>query len=256
MPSPRLLVLLCGLVLGWMSCASATAALQSWTSSTGEVTEGALLDYSWADHQMTLDTAAGQQIVLADQLTLFSKLQLFISQPFREAYQANMEVIQEGPYYETRSKELKTIFMVLCITYAFTLLSVSWVLASWVMRNGNAGPLLKALALYAFLTACAVFLIRHFVPDFDPLGQHQTAALTGLGIYCIFFVLLAMWIFKTSFGRAFSWCLLTTLAMLILPISMLISGISAQVYKMEGEMTLPSTDKYLTETWFEPLGLL
>ncbi len=248
---PLLLLMLFGL-------SSLQASVQSWTNVDGQTVEAELVDYEWGSQQLTLQPVTGQppSRVYVEQLDFPSKLLLLASPAYWEAFEANREEIEAQPNYQTRLSELKTIVLVLCITYVMTLLSVSWVLASWIMRQGSILPLIKIILLYGFITTSVVFVLKQFGGGLDLLGEHRTYFLAGIGCYFLFFVALAMWIFKTGFFRALTWYVVTAIAVVALPLTLATTGVVSQIYKTQGEVSMESAEAYFMETWFEPMGLL
>jgi len=250
-----------GLALGWVAAFSmlwggALPAVQTWTGRDGSLLEADLVGFDWENKLLVLEVPnqSAPQMYYARNLSLLGKAQLFVSAPYRDALADNYEKVQAGPYFKIREKELSSLGVLMLSSYVVSFLGISWLLAGWAMPGSSGGRIFFAVVFLTSLTLASCYAIYRSA-DKVP-GREYELILTVAAAHLVVFLLSAFLGFKARFFRSVGWWIMHWSAAILLPVTLLLTGLAAQVYKAQGSISPKAADQYLMETWFEPMGLL
>ena len=236
---------------------TADAAVQTWTSKDGKSVQAEVIGFDWESKAAFLQdpTQRGPDRVLVRQLDLISKIQLFFSKPYRLAYADNKDSIESHEHFKIRFGELQTIGFLLLSTYVASFFAVSWFLALWFTKDATNLAVTGAIAFFAAYIWLSSIGLRVIINDFGQNNEREFL-IGGIAVQALIFAIIAKFMLSTSIVRSIIWTITNYAALIILPLTLLVTSLAAQVYKQERTLTMEAADKYLTETWFEPMGLM
>ena len=230
---------------------------QNWSTLAGETYEAELVAFEWDTKTLKLVLAGSEepQSMAARDLNLLSKLKLFATKTYREAFARHQEKITQTTDHQQSFDLLKKIGLIFAAVFTIAFVSASWFLAAAILRNGAFGRWIQAAFVFALVTALAIagyyFADRELEIGLDPVIISVTAA-----THLLAYSLIVRGIYNSSLDRAITWYFSNWFAAGFLVLSLGGTGIAAQVYSNHQKIDWLTIDQYFTQAWLEPLGLL
>jgi len=229
----------------------------AWTTRDGATLPGRLVDYEWSNRSLILRPEGGgsARTIPAVELHLWSKLRLLSSPPFQDRMTNHLIDLEERPGFRARWERIQQLTTWFTAAYLVLFLSLNWLLAGWIHGRAPILQWLSSVAAFLVMTALAVGLVILCLRQF---GDHQILEYVVLAA-CLHFVLyvFVVWaIFQSGPFRSLLWYVLCWIVALILPLTLFGTALAAQVHSHAGSLDVAAFDRYLTEVWLRPMGLI
>lgn len=228
-----------------------------WTLRDGVVLQGELRDFDWATKSLVLQREGdeGPMRVAAENLAFQSKLRMLGSAPFHDRLSHHLSELEQSPGFLAGVERLQRLSMVLAGGYFFLFCTLSLMLAGLILRSGSLLRWLESGAAFAVLAALCGGLVVMCVRQFGP--HHMlTYVVLASSIHAVLYACLVWAIYRSGPFRALLWYVLCLILAICLPASLGGTVLAAQVHRYAGQMDWVSCDRYLTEVWLRPMGLL
>lgn len=229
----------------------------AWTLRDGVEVPGEMRDFDWASKSLilTVEGDGSQLSIPADDLKFWSKVRMLNSAPFHDRMANHLADLEANPGFRAGMEELQRIGLTLVGAYAFLFCAVNWLLAGWILRSGSIVRWLGSGAAFVMVSGLAAALV---VVCFRQFGSHQVLEYVALAacLHTVLYLALVWVIYRANLLRSFLWYGLCWLLALGLPVTLLGTVVVAQVQGHAGTLDWPACDRYLTEVWLRPMGLL
>ncbi|MEM0968782.1 MAG: hypothetical protein AAGJ31_05495 [Verrucomicrobiota bacterium] len=227
-----------------------------WSTVEGKVEQGELIGMNWEARMLVIRTVDDQMwTVAAKELSLSSKVRMLASPTF-QAYLANHQAeleAQAGWRWGLEEMERLSLIWMSCCAAGF--LAMHWFLSGWILQDGGIMRWLLGIVAFVVVSACSAGL--YWVLQSRLGGEQWTEYLLIVGgAHTVCFLSAIWWIYRAGPFRSVAWYVLSWGAAAILPIALLAVGGYGQVLRYAGEVNEAAFDKYLTEVWLIPMGIL
>lgn len=228
-----------------------------WTLRDGVVVKGEVRDFDWDSKSLILAVDSGGALtrVPAAQLGFWSKLHLLSSGPFHDHLFHHLPELEKNPGFARGLQQLQRLGLILATAYVLLFSTGNWLLAGWLLRSGSILRWLESGAAFVVLAALCAGLVAVCTQQF---GAHQMTEYLGLAIslHTVLYIFLVWVIYQAGPLRSALWYFLCWGLALSLPATLGGTVLMAQVQGQTGGLDLASWDRYLTELWLRPMGLL
>jgi hypothetical protein len=231
--------------------------VEPWTTRAGQAIHGEFVEYSWVERSLMLRTSPEAEAlpVAARDLDLEGKLHLIFAEPFQETVLAHREELESLPTFPSVLERLRALVIVLAGVSIALFLTLSWFFAGVILRKPALRFWLAAVVAFGICFTLAGFGIAAAFARF-PQGKalEVTGLLMGAGAVLGLF---AVWgIYRSGWWRAILWCLLNVLLIVLVPIAVITTGVAGDVYWHTHALNEAAGDKYLSEVWMVPMGVI
>lgn len=228
-----------------------------WHLRDGTVVKGEIRDFDWASKSLILktDAGSGDTRVAAEQLVFWSKVHLLSSSAFHDRVFNHLAELRQNPGFGHRLQQLQRLGLILATAYVLLFSTGNWLLAGWLLRSGSILKWLESGAAFVVLAALCTGLMAVCNQQF---GKQQMPEYLGLAIslHTVLYVFLVWVIYQAGPLRSAVWYVLCWLLALSLPVTLGGTVLMAQVHGQTGGLDPAAWDRYLTEAWLRPMGLL
>jgi len=236
---------------------------REWSTREGHRHTGQLTEYRWMDRTLLVragepagEGAAGAVLELpAQDLDLRSKVQLLLSEPFQDRFLAHREELETLEVYQDRLGQLRRLGAIFASVLVSGFVSVSWFLAGTILGNSSLGKWFLAMLAFCGLTFLGAWGFAEGIARFGA-EQWRELLVTLLVAHTVLLVFAVWGIYRKGFLAAFWWCLWNWATVIVLPVTLTVTGLAAQVYGHYRALNLSVLDQYLTEVWLMPMGLI
>ncbi len=244
-------------LLPWIHSGLDRLPWSPWRTGAGEVIEAELEHYRWDDRTLVLEIEGSERAraVPAEQLDFWSKVRLLTSEPFHHTITAHRAELQKLPAYRDRMDQLSRFSVVALTVYVAAFISVSWFLAMWLLRSASLFAWFQCALAFLASSALGVAGVAWMLEAF---GRHQLLeyVVVVASAHTVLFVMFVWWTYRSTLMRSAWWYVFNWVAALLLPATLFLTGISAQVYSHYRQLNLQTFDAYLSEFWLRPMGLI
>jgi hypothetical protein len=231
--------------------------LQEWTTKSGQRIRADLVNYSWADRSLMLRSEKGNEAlpVAAQDLDLRGKVQLLFAEPFQDCFLAHREEVSVLPTYQTRLGWLRQWGVILTGVSVAGMIGISWCLSRMLLGSGSLRFWFLVLSVAVGLGSLGYWAVSEARARF---GVDKAAEVAGLVLVAHSVLLVfAIWAINgRGFFRALLWWFSHWILILVWPIVVTVAGLASQVYLHTRALDEPAMERYLSEVWLVPMGLI
>lgn len=243
----------------WLGCIAGSVAgeVQEWSTQGGHQINGELVEYSWSERSLMLKTGPKTEPlpVSAQDLDLRSKIRLLFAEPFQDSFLAHREELNVIPVYRLRLEQLRQSGVVFAAVWIACLATVSCYLAGAILRKPSLGLWCAVLLFFLGLSALGGWGVFEAFARFEKDKAWKVAGMAGAAHSVI--LIFAVWgIYRCGVLRAMFWWALNWILAIVLPVAIVSAVLAGQIYLRYHALDEGSLDKYLSEVWLVPMGLI
>ena len=247
-----LLVWTLALVPAW-----ADGGQPEWTTKNGQRIRAELVNYSWAERSLMLRAAQQDETlpVVAQDLDLRGKVRLLFAEPFQDCFLAHRAELDGLPAYQQRLEWLRQWGVIWAGVSVAGIIAISWCLSRWLLGRASLRFWFLALGVAVALGAIGSWAVMAAQEKF---GTDNAAEVAGLVLVAHSVLLIfALWLINgRGFFRAFGWWFLHWTLILVWPVAVTVASLASQVYLHARSLDETAMERYLSEVWLAPMGLI
>jgi hypothetical protein len=251
--------ILLGLCLGFVVPLQARGDVNpaEWTLKNGQRIRAEMIDYSWADRSLVLRAGGNgeTQLVAAQDLDGPGKVRLLLAESFQDCVLAHRRELSLLPAHRERLESLRRWGVILCGVSVAGGIALSWSLSRLFLRRASLAFWLLAASLaigLAVLGGWGVVAAR------ARFGAENAAEMPWvvLGLHSVLLLFAIRVLDGGSFLRTFFWWLGHWMLIVVWPMLVLMVAVASQVYLHGQQLNEAAMERYLSEAWLVPMGLI
>jgi hypothetical protein len=191
----------------------------------------------------------------AQDLNLRGKVQLLFAEPFQETVLAHRAELNSMPGVQAKVEQLKTAAVVLTGVSIAVWLALSWFFAGAILRKPQMRYWIACLLGAAILTSLTGWAISESLARF-PTEKAQQISGVVLGASAVLLVFMVWGISRSGLVRSTIWCGLAMVSAAVVPPLVVAAALASNVYFYSHALNEAAADKYLSEVWLIPMGVI